>query len=257
MSIKAALEYSGAFVPKFFDNMSPFRDQAFYFTGASPYLVEDLIPLVPKGIVAAELSEDLAPQQYSVPETAFVIIGKDNFDEDEIREYVVQMDKFSAFLPQEGFIDLLFGYDWWHDSEHHELLDSFLEHHNGLKYVKSIGEEGIDFEWPSTKASLVIGTGDGQSDYIEQTDLREAGYSIYEGNRRRTDSERKRILDRILKEETLPLETVAKIMAMLCRRYKREGKNTNAIKCYEIDLAYLKTVHYDVLQIRGFRWPST
>lgn len=252
MTLEDGMNYAGGLVPRLLANMDPFRDKAIYFTGRGPYESEDLMILLTPGIVSGNLEND-RPDKYTDPKTAFVIVGYENYNEDEILRYITEIEA-ASFLPQEGFLDLLLGHDWWNDPRFFPSIDYYLAFHDGLKFVKSLERER--FQWPSTQATQSIGTGDGDGSYMDQTNLNAYGYSIWHKGKRRKDSERWAILKGIIERDLLTLQEVAETIASHCKRYKREGRNSGAIERYELDLERMKKTYYNN-GTKGFRWPST
>ena len=124
-----------------------------------------------------------------------------------------------------------------------------MEYHAGLRYAKSLVEE--EFEWPSTHAVLSIGTEGNETEYQVELDLHKSGYMIWRNGRRLKNSERLNILRRIVNRSVpelrrkLPLKEVAEVIASHCKKYKRQGRNENAIDSYGNDLAWLKKTYYD------------
>jgi hypothetical protein len=253
-----------------------FQGNKICFTGAGPFINSDLMSLLPDHVNAHDLGEhpleDDDDDHTDYSDIRFFILGQSEYDEDEIKAYVRYAEDRAAFLPQEGFLDLiLFGYDWWHgetieDEDSEDLieeLNAVLEYHAGLQYVKSL-EDDLDWEWPSTYAEPSNGNGTDEGEYIEVTDTRKAGYEHWSRGKRLSDRRRRARLRPIVNQyvlqlgRVLPLQEIAETIAGLCKRLKRQDRFPTAIKNYENDLAWLKKNYYD--RIRGkkpFRWPTT
>jgi hypothetical protein len=231
--------------------------------------------LLPDHVNTRDLdTKDTAEDPLHANTIGFLILGQSAYDEDEIKSYVRYVEDRAAFLPQEGFLDLiLFGYNWWHgetveDEDRGDLIEDLnkvLEYHAGLQYVKSLeGEDDLDWDWPSTYIKPSNGNGTDEGEYQVELDLFKAGYRIWRNGRRLKTSKRLNILRRITNkyvpelERVLPLKEIVEVIASHCKKYKRQGRNENAIDSYENDLAWLKKNYYD--RIRGrkpFRWPTT
>lgn len=160
----SVLTFASSIAIKIYQNTNALQGKAVYFSGQFPYMTTDLRTLLPQGIVHRDLNEK-PPLEYDDPTTVFIVLGQEDFDKDEIERFVQETHRGAAFLPQEGFLDLVFfGYDWWH--ENLDELNQSLEYHEGLQFVKSL--EG--FEWPSTDASESDGTSSADVDYASETE---------------------------------------------------------------------------------------
>ena len=73
-----------------------------------PYTCSDLSSLLTEEIIHADVDEN-PPDDYDDPAVAFFVIGKEDFDEDEIEKFIEKTRRKAAFLPQEGFLQPSFG----------------------------------------------------------------------------------------------------------------------------------------------------
>jgi len=79
----------------------------------------------------------------------FVVLGVEEFEEEQISAAVDARHEGTSFLPQDGFLDLvLFGYDW--RANYIDLLDKWKDRHPGMRYLHSLQS----FRWPATSRSL-------------------------------------------------------------------------------------------------------
>lgn len=230
-------------VSKFTDAVLSMWDERIAFTGETPYLVGDLMALLPEPIVA---EEEALPEGVTL-----VVVGMDDFSEELISD-AASLAEPPRFVPQEGFLDeLLFGYDWWSDAV--DQLNRFLDWHPGLQYVHSLA--GEQFEWPSTDAPESAGNGTSSPDYQEQTELRRLGYQITGLTR----AQRWHILTRSAIPK-LGLQPVAETIAFNTRLRKRQRSGRTryayAIGEWEHDLGRLHSEFY-LPAGHAFRWPTT
>ena len=222
-----------------------------------PYLFSDLSSLLPDEIICTDLEEE-TPNDYNDPATACVVIGQEDFDEDELLRCVKEARPTPAFLPQEALLDLaLFGYDWWNEQIHE--LNQLLEYHRGLQYVHSLQQPG--FHWPSVEVSESIEPGTSLEGFREETPLHQAGYMIRgAGGRKIPRPVRWAILSNLLETKRISLQDVAETIAnhVRLRKLQADGEEVYryAIQEWEHDLARLRTLFYDRREYT-FLWPST
>ena len=106
--VRNSIEYAASLGKRLLDNLGDLSVKAIYFTGQMPFDLDDLTRLLPPDIEGHDLSTN-KPKSYANPETAYIVVGNLGVDKVEIERYVREMQPSVAFLPQEGFIDLLFG----------------------------------------------------------------------------------------------------------------------------------------------------
>lgn len=260
MEVKKALELATSLASRVAENTKEFESANFCFTGIGTYLYEDMVSLIPH-IECFNLNNFIPDGLETFTHTRFFVVGDYDFSENQIREYVEVHQDDAAFIPQEGFLDLvLFGCNWWDDENYHYMLDHFLERNEGLQFAKSL--ETTSFRWPSTNAPTGIGEGGLDINPPEQGDLSKNGYALTDTNGNyRTSPDRQRRLQKILAHpRTMTLKEVADKIATFCRNMKRRaakspGGNYPSIEMWESDLAWLKDNYYD--NPNEFRWPNT
>lgn len=251
----SVLGFASSVASRIFQNTSALKGKAVYFSGQMPFVYSDLESLLPNQIFRADLAI-APPAAYAEPTTAFVVLGNEGFEEDEIERFVEETQRNAAFLPQEGFLDfVLFGYDWWH--EYIDVLDQSLEHHKGLQFVKSLESS----RWPSTVSQETEGTQVGELEFNNESPLHQAGYMIRgRRNRRTTRKERWAILSKLVDNHDLSLQEIANTISGLAVGRKRQFDGTDtywyAIQEWEHDLERLKRVYFDA-RLYDFNWPST
>jgi hypothetical protein len=208
----------------------------FQFIGAGPYVNDDLACLLPDG--ASVINEQ------STEPTDWVILGREGLFQDNLRNATFRNGSSTAYLSQEGFLDLiLFGNDWW------KVLTSRLNtealNHPGLSFLKTLAS----FKWPGTDAVEASGSS-GDQEYAQTSALRDLGYHTG-----RSEAERWAVLEGAVPR--LGLADVAGHIASMARRFKRQRDGAQrferAISIWEADLQRLKLEYYD----GGFGWPST
>jgi hypothetical protein len=211
------------------------------FIGAEPFVVDDLQGLLP--------SDATVVIDEPVDEPDIVVLGTEDFEEEQISAAVDARYEGTSFLPQDGFLDLvLFGYDWW--AGHVNLLNLSRDSHPGMSYLHSLQS----FRWPGTEAPESDGTGDSGGEFQSETALRRLGYQITGLSRAR----RWQVLN--VAVPSLGLEEVVGTIASNLRLRKAQvggrDKYANAIGEWEFDLARLRSTYYNGSRA-NFRWPST
>lgn len=253
----AALGFAEALATRLFTNTDHLRGKAVYLTGSGPYLISDLGILLPDGIYSADIGEN-PPDDYNEPSPAYVVVGRAGFDEAVLLDCITHSQTTPAFLPQEGFLDLvLFGYDWWNECL--DELNKSLEYHEGLQYIRSL--EHVGFEWPTVAALASEELGDSQQTFRTETPLHQAGYMIRgPGNRKIARSQRWSTLCTIVETQRLSLHEVAGTISnhVRLRKLREDGPETYryAIQEWEHDLARLKRDYYDGKNYT-LQWPVT
>ena len=212
------------------------------FIGTNPFAINDLQGLLPPD---ATVVVDEA-----VDEPDFVVLGVEDFDEEQISAAVDARLEGTSFLPQDGFLDLvLFGYDWWTD--HVNLLNRSRDSHPGMRYLHSLQS----FRWPGTEAPESLGTTDSEGEFKSETDLLKLGYKISGMSR----PERWLILSAVAVPR-LGLEEVARTISNHIRLRKTQvggaEKYAYGIGEWEYDLARLRSTYY-LGSDADFHWPST
>jgi hypothetical protein len=240
-AIKAAAHIVTAVVPY----VVAISDETIVFTGEGPYLVGDLLGLLPDDVNAAE--EEL-PSDAAVD---IVVIGLDEYSEGLITSAAAQAPP-PRFVPQEGFLDsILFGYDWWTDDV--ATLNRFVDWHPGLAFAKSLASD--NFEWPTTDAEESSHLQPEIGEFQEQTELRRLGYQITGLTR----SQRWQILIAAAVPK-LGLRIVAETIANNTRLRKKQHNGRQryayAIGEWEYDLGRLHREFYAPAG-HGFQWPNT
>ena len=240
--LRSVIEYTERLASLVAPNALAMSGKTVQFIGSEPFTIVDLQGLLPSDVTVVI--------NKPVDEPDIVVLGTNNFEEEQISAAVNARHKGTSFLPHDGFLDLvLFGYDWWTDVV--ELLNRARDSHPGMIYLHSLKS----FRWPGTDAIESTGTTDSEGDYKLETDLHKLGYKI-------TGSTRTgRWL--ILSATAVPrlgLEDVVRTIAGHIRRSKSqvggEEKYRSAIGEWEHDLARLKSTYYQGSS-ENFYWPST
>ena len=234
------------------------EDALFIFTGEGPYKSEDLCKRL-RDEQSYNLNSEEPPDWPFLDageNPAYMIIGKENYDEEEIVNFALKFGSNSVFLPQEGYLDLiLFGHNWW--TEKPESLNEGLDHHRGLKYAKSLSAtQAYDFKWPSTFVSPSFQLPESINtsvEYDEDSCLSRNGYKHWPNGRELPDHELVAALHKAIDAEGL--EEVVYTMAGFLKRYRRQQKNHNAQEKYVRHLAYMKKEYYEK-GFYGFTWPE-
>lgn len=239
---RSVIEYTARLASLVAPNALAMSGKTVQFIGADPFTVDDLQGLLPSDVTVV-IDEP-------VDEPDIVVLGVEDFEEEQISAAVDARHEGTSFLPQDGFLDLvLFGYNWWPDQVN--LLNRSRDSHPGMIYLHSLQS----FRWPGTDAIESTGTTDSEGDYKLETDLHKLGYKT-------TGSTRTgRWL--ILSATAVPrlgLEEVVRTIAGHIRRCKSqvggEEKYRSAIGEWEHDLARLKSTYYQGSSA-NFYWPST
>ncbi|MDP9477111.1 MAG: hypothetical protein M3R38_15755 [Actinomycetota bacterium] len=224
---------------------SNLRSLTVLFSGQGPYGVEDLTRLLPAEVRRFEHKE--APRGIAAD---VLVLGRRGFSPDAVQAAIRKRGARLRILPQEGFVDeVLFGRDWWKD--HVDRLNAVLEHHPGLRYVRS--QE--TFRWPNTDAPESVGEVRPESyDFRPETELHVLGYRITG----RTREQRWRVLVTVAVPR-LGLKEVAETIAGHCKGRKRQRNGRErfsyAIAEWEHDLDRLKRELYPGHRPR-FAWPT-
>jgi hypothetical protein len=239
---RSVIEYTARLASLVAPHARKLSGKTVQFIGTNPFASEDLEGLLPNDAVVFT--------DGPVDEPDYVVIGIEGFEEEEISDAVEAKGDQTAFLPQDGFLDLvLFGYDWW--ANHIDLLNRSREWHPGMSYLYSLHS----FRWPTTDAPESDGSTESEGEFSSETDLHRHGYKISGMSR----PERWHVLS-TLAVPRLGLEEVARTIANHIRLRKAQvgGAETysHAIGEWEHDLAKLRSTYY-----RGsgasFYWPST
>ena len=239
---RSVIEYTARLASQVAPNALKMSGKTIQFIGVEPFAVDDLQGLLP--------SDATVVIDEPVDEPDIVVLGVEDFEEEQIFAAVDSRHEETSFLPQDGFLDLvLFGYDWWAD--HVNLLNQSRDSHPGLSYLYSLQS----FRWPGTEAPESGGTGDSGGDFQSETPLRGLGYQITGMSR----DERWQIL-RIRAVPELGLEEVVSTIASNIRLRKAQvggaDRYENAIGEWEYDLARLRSTYYREGRA-SFQWPST
>ena len=200
------------------------EDASFIFTGEGPYKSEDLCRLLPHDN-SLNLNIDpppIWPFHDDGVDPVYIVVGKENYDEEQMVNFVQNFESNCVFLPQEGYLDLiLFGRNWW--TEEPGLLNECLEHHDGLQYAKLLAGEQYDFKWPSTfvlPSFQLQGSINTSAEYDEDSCLSRSGYKHWINGRELPDHELVAALHKAIDAEGL--EEVVCTMAGFLRRYRRQ-----------------------------------
>lgn len=185
----------------------------------------------------------------------YMVIGKDNYDVEEIRNFALTFGGKSAFLPQEGFLDLiLFGRNWWTDQTN--LLNACLDHHEGLQYARSLaGTQAYGFQWPSTVLFTFnppYNSMEEIPDYNDDSCLSRNGYQHSVNGRYLKEHELISALNKAIANEGL--EACVMHMHHLLTRPISHNQ-PNACDKWTRHLAYMKDRYYDTGN-NGFLWPQ-
>jgi len=215
-------------------------DSTVVFLGDDPFTADDLASLLPDGCRTIADTVDSTAD--------FIVVGTDGFDEAQLIDLARSARSDCAFLPHDGFLDLiLFGYNWWTD--HHQLLEEVALYHPAFKILKALD----GFAWPSTYAPETTGGGTTTGEFRSQTELMALGYQITGMTR----PGRWRAIERAV--PALRLQLVAETIAnnMRSRKSQRDGRHKyrNSIREWTHDLNRLKSKYY-VGSASRFRWPS-
>ena len=238
---RSVIEYTARLASLVAPNARKLSGKTIQFIGADPFTVDDLQGLLPSDVTVV-IDE-------AVDEPDIVVLGVEDFEEEQISAAVDARHEGTSFLPQDGFLDLvLFGYDWWTDQVN--LLNRSRESHPGLSYLHSLQS----FRWPGTEAPESDGTGGSGGEFQPETPLRKLGYQITGLSR----ADRWQIL-RVRAVPDLGLEEVVSTIASNIRLRKAQvggaDRYENAIGEWEHDLSRLRLTYF-----RGatgnFRWPS-
>jgi len=214
------------------------EDYVICCTGYGPFKESNLDELLKK--LGAKLDNSQTPWD----EVDYIIIGRDGFDENYLRQAVKQ-DADIVFISQEDFINLLlFG-----EFEEYSRDDKRVLNHEGLSFLSSIG-----FQWPSTDYD---DSDDDEEDFstgelAEVSEIKEQyGYHVQAGN---TLYNRQNSLRRAV--NGIGLKKVANHIAFLIHMNQRrnDSKMSHAVKCWREDLEWLKREFYQKGGGR-FIWP--
>ncbi len=221
-------------------NSLVFDDTRVVFLGDDPFTVDDLVSLLPDGCHTTTDTIDLLAN--------FVVIGTRGFDESQLIDLARAVGPNCAFLPQDGFLDLvLFGYNWWTDF--HNLMEDVALHHPAFKILKALD----GFTWPSTYSPESAGDRTVPEEFRPETELKSLGYQITGSTRAR----RWNVLE--IAVPMLGLRVVVETIAnhVRLRKAQKGGrfKFRNAIAEWTHDLDRLKRTYY-VGPAAQFRWPS-
>ena len=241
--LRSVIEYTARLASLVAPHAQKLSGKTIQFIGADPFTVDDLQGLLPSDVTVV-IDEP-------VDEPDIVVLGVEDFEEEQISAAVDARHEGTSFLPQDGFLDLvLFGYDWWTDQVN--LLNRSRDSHPGMSYLHSLQS----FSWPGTEAPESLGTTDSEGDFNSETPLHKLGYNVSEPT---SKSARWLILSQVA-VPTLGLEAVAQTIANHIRLRKThvggEEKYRRAIGEWEHDLATLKSTYYQSLGA-NFYWPST
>jgi hypothetical protein len=238
---RSVIEYTARLASLVAPNALKLSGKTIQFIGTEPFAVDELQGLLPSDVNV------VVDEPVDNPD--IVVLGVEDFEEEQISAAVDARYEGTSFLPQDGFLDLvLFGYDWW--ANHVNLLNRSKDSHPGMSYLHSLQS----FRWPGTEALESDGTGDSSGEFQSETPLHRLGYQITGLSRAR----RWQVLT--VAVPSLGLEEVAGTIAsnLRLRRAQVGGANryANAIGEWEHDLSRLQTTYYSGSR-ENFQWPST
>jgi hypothetical protein len=105
---RSVIEYTARLASLVAPNALAMSGKTVQFIGADPFTVDDLQGLLPSDVTVV-IDEP-------VDEPDIVVLGVEDFEEEQISAAVDARHEGTSFLPQDGFLDLvLFGYNWWPD----------------------------------------------------------------------------------------------------------------------------------------------
>jgi hypothetical protein len=239
---RSVIEYTARIALLVAPHALKLRGKTIQFIGAEPFAVDDLQGLLPFDVTV------VIDEAVDVPD--IVVLGVEDFEEQQISDAVDARHQGTSFLPQDGFLDLvLFGYDWWTD--HVNLLNRSRDSHPGMSYLHSLQS----FRWPGTDATESPGTNESEGDFKSETDLLKLGYKISGMSR----PERWLVLS-VVAVPRLGLEEVVRTISNHIRLRKTQvggaEKYRHGIGEWEHDLARLKSAYYQGSS-SNFYWPST
>ena len=238
---RSVIEYTARLASQVAPNALKMSGKTVQFIGTSPFAINDLQGLLPPDVTVVV--------DQPVDEPDFVVLGVEDFEEEQISDAVDARHEGTSFLPQDGFLDLvLFGYDWWADLI--DLLDESKEQHPGMRYLHS----RQSFRWPGTEAPESTGGGESEGEFNRETDLHRMGYRITGLSRARRWHVLTIAVPRLGLKQVV--ETIANHIRL--RKAQVDGAETyrHAIGEWEHDLTRLRSTYYRGSRA-NFQWPST